>query len=89
MPFDGRNQFFDAKTTFCILLSHKMYEIAQKITKNPGFKGVYHYFALLVTEKVVFASESLFRPANGVRSTRLLVEIHNREHLLKQKGIYN
>ena len=29
-------------------------------------------------EKVVLASESLFRPANGVRSTRLLVEIHNK-----------
>ena len=30
-----------------------------------------------MTEKVVLASESLFRPANGVRSTRSLVEIHN------------
>ena len=32
---------FYAKTTFCVLLSHKMYKITQKITKNPGFKGVY------------------------------------------------
>ena len=30
MPFAGQNQFFDSKTTFCVLLSHKMY----KITKN-------------------------------------------------------
>ena len=29
----------NAKTTFCILLGHKMYKIKQKITKNPGFKG--------------------------------------------------
>ena len=36
------------------------------------------YFGLLVPEKVVLASESLFRPANGVWSTRTLVEIHNR-----------
>ena len=28
-------------------------------------------------EKVVVASESLFRPVNGVRSTCSLVEIHN------------
>ena len=35
------------------------------------------YFVPLVMEKVVLVSESLFLPANGVRSTRLLVEIHN------------
>ena len=29
-----------------------------------------------MTEKVVKVSESLFRPANGVQSIRLLVEIH-------------
>ena len=36
-----------------------------------------------MTEKVVEASESLFRPVNGVRSTRLLVEIHNTQHFEK------
>ena len=35
------------------------------------------YFVPLVTEKVVLVSESLFRPANCMLSTRLLVEIHN------------
>ena len=30
MPFAGRKQFFDPKTTFCVLLSHKMYKIMQK-----------------------------------------------------------
>ena len=39
MPFAGRNQFFDSKTTFCVLLSHNIYKITQKISKNPGFKG--------------------------------------------------
>ena len=39
MPFAGQNQFFDTKTTFCVLLSHKMYKIMQKNNKNPGFKG--------------------------------------------------
>ena len=29
MPFAGRNQFFDAKTTFWVLLSHKMYKTMQ------------------------------------------------------------
>ena len=33
-PFAGWNQFFDAKTTFCMLLSHKMYKITQKHNKN-------------------------------------------------------
>ena len=36
-------------------------------------------------EKVVLASESLFRPANSVGSTRLLVKIHNR-HTLPHPG---
>ena len=36
------------------------------------------YFVPLATEKVVLALESLFRPANGVRSTRSLVKIHNK-----------
>ena len=35
------------------------------------------YFVQLVTEKVVLAPESLFRPGNGMGSTRLLFEIHN------------
>ena len=30
-----------------------------------------------MTEKVVLALESLFRPVKGVQSTRLLVKIHN------------
>ena len=37
-------------------------------------------------EKVVLASESLFQPANGMRSTHLLVEIHN-IHLTFSKNI--
>ena len=37
-------------------------------------------------EKVVLAPESLFQPANGVRSTRLLVKIHNNyEQTIKKK----
>ena len=47
MPFDGQNQFFDAKTTFCILLSHNMYKIMQKINKNNVIKGVYQLLVLL------------------------------------------
>ena len=38
------------------------------------------HFVPLVTEKVVLASKNLFQPANGVRSTHLLVKIHNRNH---------
>ena len=34
-PFADPNQFFDAKTTLCVLLSPKMYKVTQKITKNP------------------------------------------------------
>ena len=54
---------FNAKTTVCVLLSHKMYKIMVKITKNLGFKGGLpafrcYYFVRLVTEKVVLASES-------------------------------
>ena len=40
-PFAVQNQFFVAKTTFCVLLSHKIIKITREITKNPGFKGVY------------------------------------------------
>ena len=36
-------------------------------------------------EKVVLASESLFQPANGVPSTRLLVEIHNNLRFTRDK----
>ena len=39
MPFAGQNQFFDTKTTFCVVLSHKMYKIMQKINKNHVLKG--------------------------------------------------
>ena len=48
---------------FCMILS--------------GFPLIFVYFIPLVMEKVVLASESLFRPASGVQSTHLLVEIHN------------
>ena len=46
--------------------------------KNNFLNTFKFYFVPLVTEKVVLVSESLFQPANGVRSTRSLVEIHNR-----------
>ena len=36
-------------------------------------------------EKVILALESLFRPANGVRSTRSLVEIHNIKEVKSSK----
>ena len=36
-PLSGRNQFFDAKTTFYVLFSYKMYKMTQKITKNICF----------------------------------------------------
>ena len=49
---------------FCMILS--------------SFLLFFVYFVPLVTEKVVLASESLFQPANDMRSTRLLVKIHNR-----------
>ena len=52
-PFAGWNQFFDAKTTFCVLISHKLYKITQK---NPGFKGVYQ--RLGVTLKHWFTPKS-------------------------------
>ena len=38
-PFASQNQFFDAKTTFWIFLSHKMYKITQKNNKNHVLKG--------------------------------------------------
>ena len=47
MPFADRNQFFDAKITFCILLSHKMYKITQKkniLVKEKFFKRQIVYF---------------------------------------------
>ena len=42
-----------------------------------GFLLFFVYFVPLVMEKVVLGLESLFQLANGVWSTRLLVEIHN------------
>ena len=42
-----------------------------------GFPLFFVYFVPLVMEKVALASESLFRPANSMRSTHFLVEIHN------------
>ena len=41
--FASQNQFFNAKTTFCVLFSHKMY----KITKNHVLKGGLHTFFCL------------------------------------------
>ena len=38
-------------------------------------------------EKVVLASKSLFRPANGMGSTRSLVEIHNTDLRLTKSFI--
>ena len=46
--FVGQNQFFDAKTTLCVLLRHKMYKIMQKITKNNVIKSPKCYFTLLL-----------------------------------------
>ena len=37
-PFASQNQIFNAKTTFGILFSHKMYKIMQKITKKSYFE---------------------------------------------------
>ena len=42
-----------------------------------GFAFFFLCFLPLVTEKVVSASKNWFWPANGVRSTRSLVKIHN------------
>ena len=39
--------------------------------------SLYTFFLLKRTQKVVLASKNWFWPANGVRSTRSLVEIHN------------
>ena len=39
----------------------------------------------LVTKNVVLALESLFRPANVMRSTRSLVEIHNKRVRYRQR----
>ena len=30
MPFAGRNHFFDTKTTYYVIFSHKMYRVTQK-----------------------------------------------------------
>ena len=37
-PFAGQNLFFDAKTTFYVYFSHKMYKMMQKITKKTYYK---------------------------------------------------
>ena len=42
---------------------------------------------VLVMEKVVLASKKIFQPVNGGRSTRLLVEIHNRYKLKFSKKV--
>ena len=42
-----------------------------------GFPLFFLYFVPLVTEKVVLALKKLFRPVNGMWSTRSLVKIHN------------
>ena len=72
MPFADQNQFFDVKTTFCILLSHKMHDF-ERLSFN-----FFVNFVPLVTEKIVLASESLF----------CLVEIHNTLQLAFLTWIY-
>ena len=42
----GQNQFFDAKTTFYVLFSHKRYEMMPKITKKRIIKGVYQHLGV-------------------------------------------
>ena len=44
--FSGRYQFFDAKTTFCVILSHKMCKIMQKITKIMFKKEAYQHLGI-------------------------------------------
>ena len=46
MPFAGWNQFFDTKTIFYVLFSHKMYKMKQKITKKHIIKGDYQHVLL-------------------------------------------
>ena len=91
MPFNGQNQLYlTAAITAPMTYKGKKGEIttmekhlgrgAQRFQLPPGCVAQFKdhvYFVRLVTEKVVFASESLFRPANGVWSTCSQVEIHN------------
>ena len=42
-----------------------------------GFPLIFCLFCAVSDGKVLLASESLFRPANSLQSTRSLVEIHN------------
>ena len=79
------NKFFNAKTNFCMIFCYSLHYFIHFMTKKYVLKGglpalvvtFFVYFVLLVMEKFVLASESLFWPANSVRSTQLLVEIHN------------
>ena len=72
-PLAGQNQFIEARTSFYILFSHKMYKKTKKITKNFFFLFFFHYRR----KKLFLAPKNSFRPANGLRSTCLLVKIHN------------
>ena len=69
--FDQRTGALQKNNKNHVLLLHVLQDFEQ-LSFN-----FFVYLVLLVTEKVVLAPESLFRPANGVRSTRSLVEIHN------------
>ena len=54
----------------------------QNITEKHIIKGVYQLLG--VTPKLLFKRKNkLFQPAHGMRSTRLLVEIHNTCALIK------
>ena len=84
-PFAGQNHFFNAKTTFCLIFLFFCIKEQHLNAISPLYYCIFCmilsgflYFVPLATEKVVIAAKSLFRPAKGVRSTRLLVEIHNR-----------
>ena len=46
MPFAGRNHFFEAKTTFCVLLILTMYKITIKNNKNHVLKAVYQHLGV-------------------------------------------
>ena len=68
MPFAGRNQFFDAKTTFCVLFSNKMYKIMQKNNKNHVLKGVYQRLGVTLN---LFCSVSDGKSCFSVRKSIL------------------
>ena len=60
MPFASQNHFFDAKTTFSVILLHKVHVFACFCVAF-----FFLYFVPLVTEKVVFASKKLISTSKG------------------------